>query len=160
MISLPCAIYTRKSSEEGLEQGFNSLAAQREACEAFVVSQKALGWRAIGTYDDGGFSGGVLSGSASGDRRRRALEGGSGSAGEQSAGASEPIHRCQAEPAHGAGVRRSRDSADALAREEWAAALPVLHPSDWHSRCFEACAEDSGAGVGGCGAGRAGQLVA
>ena len=58
MISLPCAIYTRKSSEEGLEQGFNSLDAQREACEAYVVSQKALGWKAIGTYDDGGFSGG------------------------------------------------------------------------------------------------------
>ena len=56
---LPCAIYTRKSSEEGLEQGFNSLDAQREACEAFILSQKALGWKAVGaTYDDGGFSGG------------------------------------------------------------------------------------------------------
>lgn len=55
----PCAIYTRKSSEEGLEQGFNSLDAQREACEAFILSQKALGWKAVGaTYDDGGFSGG------------------------------------------------------------------------------------------------------
>jgi DNA invertase Pin-like site-specific DNA recombinase len=55
---LPCAIYTRKSSEEGLEQAFNSLDAQREACEAFIVSQKGQGWKAIGCYDDGGFSGG------------------------------------------------------------------------------------------------------
>lgn len=56
---LPCAIYTRKSSEEGLEQGFNSLDAQREACEAFILSQKAQGWKAIeSNYDDGGFSGG------------------------------------------------------------------------------------------------------
>lgn len=58
MIALPCAIYTRKSSEEGLEQGFNSLDAQREACEAFILSQKAEGWRVMGAYDDGGFSGG------------------------------------------------------------------------------------------------------
>jgi len=57
--SLACAIYTRKSSEEGLEQDFNSLHAQREACEAFVLSQKSLGWTLIPTaYDDGGFSGG------------------------------------------------------------------------------------------------------
>ena len=57
--SVPCAIYTRKSSEEGLEQDFNSLDAQREACEAYILSQKALGWTAIReTYDDGGFSGG------------------------------------------------------------------------------------------------------
>src|SRR5665811_1192700 len=56
---LPCAIYTRKSSEEGLEQGFNSLDAQREACEAFVLSQKAQGWKVLeSSYDDGGFSGG------------------------------------------------------------------------------------------------------
>ena len=56
---LPCAIYTRKSSEEGLEQGFNSLDAQREACEAFILSQKTQGWEAIeSNYDDGGFSGG------------------------------------------------------------------------------------------------------
>lgn len=55
----PCAIYTRKSSEEGLEQGFNSLDAQREACEAFVLSQKEQGWKVVrATYDDGGFSGG------------------------------------------------------------------------------------------------------
>ena len=57
--ALSCAIYTRKSSEEGLEQDFNSLHAQREACEAFVLSQKGLGWSLIPTaYDDGGFSGG------------------------------------------------------------------------------------------------------
>ena len=58
MSALPCAIYTRKSSEEGLEQGFNSLDAQREACEAFVLSQKAQGWKVLDAYDDGGFSGG------------------------------------------------------------------------------------------------------
>jgi DNA invertase Pin-like site-specific DNA recombinase len=53
-----CAIYTRKSSEEGLEQDFNSLDAQREACEAFIASQKREGWALIGEmYDDGGFSG-------------------------------------------------------------------------------------------------------
>lgn len=56
-----CAIYTRKSSEEGLEQDFNSLDAQREACEAFITSQKGAGWSAVPTlYDDGGFSGGTL----------------------------------------------------------------------------------------------------
>jgi len=49
-----CAIYTRKSSEEGLEQSFNSLDAQREACEAFIASQRHEGWQAIATrYDDG-----------------------------------------------------------------------------------------------------------
>ena len=59
MPTVPCAIYTRKSSEEGLEQGFNSLDAQREACAAFILSQKALGWVALpDAYDDGGFSGG------------------------------------------------------------------------------------------------------
>jgi DNA invertase Pin-like site-specific DNA recombinase len=48
-----CAIYTRKSSEEGLEQDFNSLHAQREACEAFIKSQAGEGWRLIKTaYDD------------------------------------------------------------------------------------------------------------
>ena len=57
--TLTCAIYARKSSEEGLEQGFNSLDAQREACAAFILSQKALGWVALpAAYDDGGFSGG------------------------------------------------------------------------------------------------------
>ncbi len=56
-----CAIYTRKSTEEGLEQDFNSLDAQREACEAYVASQKAEGWIALGNrYDDGGYSGGTL----------------------------------------------------------------------------------------------------
>ena len=56
-----CAIYTRKSSDEGLEQGFNSLDAQREACEAYVLSQAGEGWSALTTpYDDGGFSGGSM----------------------------------------------------------------------------------------------------
>lgn len=55
------AIYTRKSSEEGLEQSFNSLDAQREACEAFIKSQRHEGWQLITThYDDGGFSGGNM----------------------------------------------------------------------------------------------------
>jgi site-specific DNA recombinase len=54
-----CAIYTRKSTEEGLEQAFNSLHAQREACEAYVASQRHDGWTVLPTqYDDGGFSGG------------------------------------------------------------------------------------------------------
>ena len=56
-----CAIYTRKSTEEGLEQSFNSLDAQREACENYIRSQKSEGWRAIKThYDDGGISGGHM----------------------------------------------------------------------------------------------------
>ena len=56
-----CAIYTRKSSEEGLEQSFNSLDAQREASEAFIVSQRHEGWKTIPThYDDGGYSGGTM----------------------------------------------------------------------------------------------------
>jgi site-specific DNA recombinase len=56
-----CAIYTRKSSEEGLEQSFNSLEAQREACEAFIASQRHEGWRPISIrYDDGGYSGGTI----------------------------------------------------------------------------------------------------
>src|SRR3979490_273430 len=56
-----CAVYTRKSSEEGLEQDFNSLHAQREACEAFIKSQTGEGWRLIKTaYDDGGLSGGTM----------------------------------------------------------------------------------------------------
>jgi len=56
-----CAIYTRKSTEEGLEQDFNSLDAQREACTAFIQSQKHEGWTVIPTvYDDGGYSGGSL----------------------------------------------------------------------------------------------------
>ena len=56
-----CAVYTRKSSEEGLEQDFNSLHAQREACEAFIKSQQGEGWRLVKTaYDDGGVSGGTM----------------------------------------------------------------------------------------------------
>ena len=56
-----CAIYTRKSSEEGLEQSFNSLDAQREACDAYIASQKHEGWRLVQThYDDGGYSGGSI----------------------------------------------------------------------------------------------------
>ncbi len=56
-----CAIYTRKSSEEGLEQDFNSLEAQREACEAYIRSQEHEGWRLLpDRFDDGGFSGGNM----------------------------------------------------------------------------------------------------
>src|SRR5437763_2778140 len=56
-----CAIYTRKSSEEGLDQEFNSLQAQREACEAFITSQRHEGWACLTkVYDDGGFSGATL----------------------------------------------------------------------------------------------------
>jgi site-specific DNA recombinase len=59
--ALRCAVYTRKSSDEGLEQAFNSLHAQREACEAYIVSQRSEGWALIPDhYDDGGFSGGTL----------------------------------------------------------------------------------------------------
>lgn len=59
--TIRCAIYTRKSSEEGLEQDFNSLHAQREACEAYVASQRHEGWKALTSpYDDGGFSGGSM----------------------------------------------------------------------------------------------------
>ena len=58
---LRCAIYTRKSTEEGLDQEFNSLDAQREACEAFIKSQRHEGWVALsGAYDDGGLSGGTM----------------------------------------------------------------------------------------------------
>jgi len=61
MKTIRCAIYTRKSSEEGLEQEFNSLDAQREACEAYIRSQKSAGWVALpDTYDDGGISGGTM----------------------------------------------------------------------------------------------------
>jgi site-specific DNA recombinase len=56
-----CAVYTRKSSEEGLDQSFNSLDAQREACHAYILSQRQEGWRAIDAqYDDGGYSGGTM----------------------------------------------------------------------------------------------------
>jgi site-specific DNA recombinase len=58
---LRCAIYTRKSSEDGLDQAFNSLHAQREACAAYVTSQRHQGWQLIETaYDDGGLSGGTM----------------------------------------------------------------------------------------------------
>ena len=58
---LRCAIYTRKSTEEGLDQEFNSLDAQREACAAYILSQKHEGWSELPTrYDDGGFSGGSM----------------------------------------------------------------------------------------------------
>ncbi len=61
MKSIRCAIYTRKSSEEGLEQAFNSLDAQREACAAYILSQASEGWTALpDIYDDGGLSGGTL----------------------------------------------------------------------------------------------------
>lgn len=61
MGQLRCAIYTRKSSEDGLEQAFNTLHAQREACAAYVASQKAEGWVLLpDLYDDGGLSGGTL----------------------------------------------------------------------------------------------------
>ncbi len=58
---LRCAIYTRKSTEDGLDQDFNSLDAQREACEAYIASQSGEGWRLIGPrYDDGAYSGGTM----------------------------------------------------------------------------------------------------
>jgi DNA invertase Pin-like site-specific DNA recombinase len=58
---LRCAVYTRKSTEDGLEQQFNSLDAQREACEAYILSQRHEGWTLVpGRYDDGGFSGGNM----------------------------------------------------------------------------------------------------
>jgi site-specific DNA recombinase len=61
MPNLRCAIYTRKFSEEGLEQDFNSLDAQREACASFIHSQRHEGWTLIsGSYDDGGLSGGTM----------------------------------------------------------------------------------------------------
>jgi site-specific DNA recombinase len=60
-LTVRCAIYTRKSSDEGLEQEFNSLDAQREACEAYIVSQRHSGWVALANmYDDGGLSGGTM----------------------------------------------------------------------------------------------------
>ncbi len=58
---LRCAVYTRKSTEEGLDQEFNSLDAQREACAAFIASQVGLGWKLVADhYDDGGISGGTM----------------------------------------------------------------------------------------------------
>lgn len=59
--SVRCAVYTRKSSEEGLEQSFNSLHAQREACEANIKSQQSEGWKVLpDEFNDGGFSGGTM----------------------------------------------------------------------------------------------------
>ena len=59
--AIRCAIYTRKSSDEGLEQEFSSLDAQREACQAYIVSQRHAGWSALADmYDDGGLSGGTM----------------------------------------------------------------------------------------------------
>src|SRR3990172_6176745 len=56
-----CAIYTRKSTDEGLNQDFNSLDAQREAAEAFILSQRSEGWQALSSrFDDGGFTGGNM----------------------------------------------------------------------------------------------------
>src|SRR6266403_2773676 len=56
-----CAIYTRKSTEEGLNQPFNTVEAQREAAEAYILSQRHLGWTVIAErYDDGGYTGGTL----------------------------------------------------------------------------------------------------
>lgn len=61
MTKTRCAIYTRKSSEDGLEQEFNSLDAQREACSAYIASQKHEGWVVLpDLYDDGGLLGGSL----------------------------------------------------------------------------------------------------
>ena len=61
MSKVRCAIYTRKSSEEGLEQEFNSLDAQYEACKSYIASQKHEGWTVVSErYDDGGFSGGSM----------------------------------------------------------------------------------------------------
>ena len=61
MKTVRCAIYTRKSSDEGLDQAFNSLDAQREACAAYILSQASEGWIALpDIYDDGGLSGGTL----------------------------------------------------------------------------------------------------
>jgi DNA invertase Pin-like site-specific DNA recombinase len=58
---LRCAVYTRKSTDEGLDKEFNSLDAQREACESYIASQRAEGWVLVrDRYDDGGFSGGTL----------------------------------------------------------------------------------------------------
>ena len=58
---LRCAVYTWKSTDEGLDQDFNSLDAQREACEAYIASQRHEGWVHVGeAYDDGGYSSGTL----------------------------------------------------------------------------------------------------
>ena len=62
---LRCAVYTRKSTDEGLDKEFNALDAQRDACEAYIASQRQEGWVLVrDRYDDGGFSGGTLERSA------------------------------------------------------------------------------------------------
>ncbi len=59
--TIRCAIYTRKSTDEGLDQEFNSLDAQRESAEAYIASQRPEGWTYLpGRYDDGGFTGGNM----------------------------------------------------------------------------------------------------
>lgn len=69
-----CALYTRKSSDEGLDPAFNSLDAQRGACAAYVKSQAGEGWKVLPTlYDDGGYSGGTMERPA---HRRRSRAGG------------------------------------------------------------------------------------
>jgi site-specific DNA recombinase len=76
--SVRCAIYTRKSSEEGLEQEFNSLQAQREACEAFITSQRHEGWMCLrAAYDDGAFSGATMDRPALQQRSPTSRRGGS-----------------------------------------------------------------------------------
>ncbi len=76
MSRIACAIYTRKSSDEGLDKEFSSLDAQREASEAFILSQKHAGWVAVrDLYDDGGLSGGTLERAAL-HRRVGAIKGG------------------------------------------------------------------------------------
>jgi site-specific DNA recombinase len=80
--TIRCAIYTRKSSEEGLDQEFNSLDAQREAAESFIASQKAEGWTALPErYDDGGYSGGSMERPALDRLLRDIASGGSGNSG-------------------------------------------------------------------------------
>src|ERR1700719_2855572 len=60
-LTVRCAVYTRKSTEEGLNQEFNSLEAQREAAEAYIASQRQLGWMLVSDrFDDGGYTGGNL----------------------------------------------------------------------------------------------------
>ena len=85
-----CAIYTRKSTEEGLEQDFNSLDAQREACAAYILSQAAEGWEQVKEhYDDGGWSGGAVRGGTDVGGRP-----------PEPAGRVTPIHRMVGDPGH------------------------------------------------------------
>ena len=69
-----CAVYTRKSSEEGLEMEFNSLDAQRDACQAYIASQRSEGWIELADrYDDGGFSGATLFRSSTSTSRAKSI---------------------------------------------------------------------------------------